>query len=395
VGQLTGIEVRHAKACASRDGRRCNCHPTFQASAYSARDEKRLKKTFPTLAAARTWRLETQVAIHRGKLRAPSAVTLAEAGEDLIGGMQSGKVRTKAGDLYKPSAIRGYERSLRDRLLPSLGGKRLGDVQRRDVQHLADELLGEGLDPSTVRNVLMPLRVIYRRAIEDGDLAVNPTSNLRLPAVRGRRERIASPEEAQLLLAALPERDRALWATALYAGLRRGELMALRWDDVDLAQGVIHVERSYDEKARVEIEPKSRAGRRTIPIVGALRDELVAHKTRERRDSGLVFGSTEEKPFVTSNVWRRAQVAWRHADLNAIGLHEARHTFASTLIAAGVNAKAITTYMGHASIQTTYDLYGKLMPGSEAEAAALVDAYLDRTDTKSRLALLDQQNTDS
>jgi integrase len=389
VGQLTGIEVRHAKACASREGRRCNCHPTYQASAWSARDEKRLRKTFPTLAAARAWRAEAQTAIHRGKLRAPTAITLAESAEELIEGMRSGKVRTKPGDLYKPSAIRGYERSLRDRLLPTLGGKRLGDVQRRDVQRLADELLGEGLDPSTVRNVLMPLRVIYRRAIEDGDLAVNPTSHLRLPAVRGRRERIASPDEAQQLLAALPVRDRALWATALYAGLRRGELLALRWDDVDLAQGVIHVERSYDEKARVEIEPKSHAGRRIVPIVGALRDELLAHKARENRESGLVFGSSEEKPFVTSNVWRRAQVAWRRAGLNPIGLHEARHTFASTLIAAGVNAKAITTYMGHASIQTTYDLYGKLMPGSEAETAALVDAYFDRANTRGRLAQME------
>ena len=265
----------------------------------------------------------------------------------------------------------------------------LGDVQRRDVQRLADELLGEGLDPSTVRNVLMPLRVIYRRAIEDGDLAVNPTGHLRLPAVRGRRERIASPEEAKRLLAALPDRDRALWATALYAGLRRGELMGLRWEDIDLATGVIHVERAYDEKDRVHIEPKSQAGRRTVPIVGALRDQLVAHKTREARDGGLVFGAAEDKPFVTSNVWRRAQVAWRRAGLDPIGLHEARHTFASTLIAAGVNAKAITTYMGHSSIQTTYDLYGKLMPGSEAEAAALVDAYLDRADTAARLAQLE------
>ena len=76
--------------------------------------------------------------------------------------MRSGKVRTRSGDLYKPSAIRGYERALRDRVLPEFGSKRLGDVQRRDVQRLADDLLGEGLDPSTVRNVLMPLRVIYR-----------------------------------------------------------------------------------------------------------------------------------------------------------------------------------------------------------------------------------------
>ena len=106
VGQLTGIAVRHAKGCASREGRKCNCRPTYQASAWSARDEKRLRKTFPTLAAARHWRAEAQSAIHRGKFRAPTSTTLAEAGEELVAGMRSGKVRTKSGDLYKPSAIR-------------------------------------------------------------------------------------------------------------------------------------------------------------------------------------------------------------------------------------------------------------------------------------------------
>jgi integrase len=159
--------------------------------------------------------------------------------------------------------------------------------------------------------------------------------------------------------------------------------MALAWGDVDLANGVIRVERAYDEKEHVEIEPKSRDGRRTVPIVGALRDILVALKANEDRADGLVFGG--DTPFQPSNLWRRAHRAWKRAGLEPIGLHEARHTFASVLIAAGVNAKAITTYMGHASIQTTYDLYGKLMPGSESEAAALVDAYLARADTQSRL----------
>jgi integrase len=158
---------------------------------------------------------------------------------------------------------------------------------------------------------------------------------------------------------------------------------------VDLATGVIRVERAYDEKEHVEIEPKSRAGRRTVPIVGALRDILVEHKAREGRGHGRVFGSSPETPFQSSNLWRRAQRAWTRAGLAPIGLHEARHTFASVLIAAGVNAKAITTYMGHASVQTTYDLYGKLMPGSESEATALVDAYLNRTDTAARLAQLE------
>jgi integrase len=170
------------------------------------------------------------------------------------------------------------------------------------------------------------------------------------------------------------------------AGLRRGERMAVRWEDVDLAVGVIRVERAYDEKGRVEIEPKSRAGRRTVPIVGALRDVLAEHKASHRRDQGIVFSSNGAGPFQASSVWRRAHTAWKRAGLKPIGLHEARHTFASILIAAGVNAKAITTYMGHASIQTTYDLYGKLMPGSEAEAAALVDSYLARAATASRIA---------
>jgi len=385
MAQLTGIEVRHKKACASRDGRRCNCQPAYQASVWSARESKRIRKTFPTLAEARAWRSETQTGVRRGTVRAPANMAIQKAADELVAGMKSGCVRNRSGDLYKPSAIRSYEAALRDHIIPRLGRTRLADVQHRDVQRIADDLLAEGRDPSTIRNALMPLRVIFRRAVEDGDLTVNPCAHLRLPAVRGRRERIASPEEAQRLLAALPKRDRPVWATALYAGLRRGELMALRWDDVDLAAGVIRVERSYDDKGRVEIEPKSRAGRRTVPIVGALRDVLVEHKARQDRDGWLAFGSSAERPLVPSNLWRRAQRAWKRARLRPIGLHEARHTFASVLIAAGVNAKAITTYTGYASIQTTYDLYGKLMPGSESEATALVDAYLARADTQARL----------
>jgi integrase len=84
---------------------------------------------------------------------------------------------------------------------------------------------------------------------------------------------------------------------------------------------------------------------------------------------------------------RRAQAAWSAAELTRITLHECRHTFASLMIAAGVNAKALSTYMGHSSIQITYDRYGHLMPGNEAEAAGLLDAYLtgfDRARASSR-----------
>ena len=114
----------------------------------------------------------------------------------------------------------------------------------------------------------MPLRVICRRALEDGELAASPVSNLRLPAVRGRRERIAAPSEAAALVAAAPEADRAIWATAFYGGLRLGELMALDWSAVDLAAGIIRVERSWDPKQRAFVLPRSRSGARRVPIAG-------------------------------------------------------------------------------------------------------------------------------
>ena len=164
--------------------------------------------------------------------------------------------------------------------------------------------------------------------------------------------------------------------------------MALKWDDVDLAAGVIRVERSWDAKSQLTVEPKSRAGRRRVPIAAVLRDVLAEHKMAAEGD--LVVGRDRGRtPFNGTSIVGRARTLWRRADLEPIGLHEARHTFASLMIAAGVNARALTTYMGHSSVTTTYDRYGHLMPGNEGEAAALLDAYLERSNTRARLAALD------
>jgi integrase len=239
----TGIRPRHSRGCPSRRGARCRCRPTWEAWVWSSRDGRKVSKTFPTQAAAKAWRADAQGAVRTGAMRAPTSVTLREAAENWLRGAEEGIVLTRSGDPYKPSAIRSNRSALRLYALDDLGGAKLSAISRRDVQDLADRLRADGLDPSTIRNAIMPLRAIYRRAIEEGVVAVNPTANLRLPAVRGRRDRIASPEEAARLIAAAPEQDRALWATAFYAGLRRGELMALRIEDVDLASGVVRVER--------------------------------------------------------------------------------------------------------------------------------------------------------
>jgi integrase len=115
-----------------------------------------------------------------------------------------------------------------------------------------------------------------------------------------------------------------------------------------------------------------------VPIALKLRDHLVEHKLVTGRDGDdLLFGRTATDAFNGKNLQDRADTAWAKAGLERITPHECRHTFASLMIAARVNAKALSTFMGHANISITLDRYGHLMPGSEEEAAGLLDTYLD------------------
>ena len=374
-----GVSLRHARGCGHRSASACTCVPTYQAQAWSARDRKPIRRTFATLAEAKAWRQEAQVALRRGELRAPTKTTLSEAAAAWLAAAERGIVRTRSGDLYKPSALRAYRYALAKHLLPGLGHLRLSSLRRADIQDLIDTLIASGAAPSTVRNAVLPLRAIFRRAASREDVATNPTLKLILPAVRARRERIARPNEAAALIAALPLGERALWASALYAGLRRGELQALRWEDVDFATNTIRVERSWDAIAG-PIEPKSRSGRRRVPLSAVLRRQLAAHRLRQpRTDQNLVFPSRSGRAFDPASISARAKTAWAKCGLAPIGMHECRHTYAAFMIAAGVNAKALSTYMGHSSITVTLDRYGHLMPGNESEAADMLDAYLARS----------------
>jgi integrase len=392
-----GIRARHSRGCASRNDARCDCKPTYEAFVYLPREGKKVRRSFPTLAAAKSWRADAKSRADRGKMRSPTQTTLRDAWREFHNGAKDGSIPSRDGRRYKPATLRGYERSMRLRVLPDLGARRLSDITRADVQDLAERLTGHGLAASTIQNTLDPLRRIYARAIRRDVVAVDPTEGLELRRSDGKRDRIASPEEATVLLAALNDTDRAIYAAAMFAGLRRGELRALRWSDVDLPGRRIHVARGWDDKEG-EQDGKSAAADRTVPIVKPLARELAAHKLRTGRDgTALVFGATAEQPFDPTGVRRRALAAWgwrrerqpgtgpaetlvkaRQDALEPIGLHESRHTCASGLIAAGANAKTISTVMGHASIAITFDVYGHLMPGGLEEALERFDAFLDR-----------------
>jgi integrase len=123
---------------------------------------------------------------------------------------------------------------------------------------------------------------------------------------------------------------------------------------------------------------RSNLSRRRVPIPTILRAYLAEHRLAQGSPEGsaLAFGRTATRPFEPRNLTRRADVAWRKAGLTRITPHECRHTFASLMIAAGVNVKALSTFAGHSSVAITLDLYGHLMPGAEDEAAELLDTYL-------------------
>lgn len=370
-----GIETRHKKACGSHAGGKCDCKPSYRAEVHDPTTHRPAKSPwFHELADARAWRIRAQAAVHDGSFHAGTHITVQEACESWLAKAEAGAVQNKSGDPYKPSVIRSYETSLRLHVLPEIGSKKLHRVRRSELQALVDRLQLTR-SPSTVRNAVMPLRAVYRRAVLLDLVASNPTIGLALPSVTGSRHRVASPDEAAALLRALPEMDRAPWATAMYAGLRLGELRALEWEAVELERGLIRVEFNWDPK-KGKVRPKSRSGQRTVAIPGVLRAYLEAHENISGRRSGRVFGRSVTQPFCDSSLRERAKRIWTSESMNHIGFHEARHTYATLMIAAGVNAKTLSTMMGHKSISITLDRYGHLFPGAESEAGASLDAYL-------------------
>ena len=387
----------------------------YRGHAYDRRAKRKLRGEWTySKATAKSWRKDAVARLDAGTLSADRGELITTAAETFIVEMKTGDARTRSGDRYKPSAIRDYERGFRLRIVPAIGSTRLADVRTYDLQRLVARWQGPGwptvagrpvtesLDPSTIRNTMNALRALYRHSVAYGRCHHNPTQGIMLPAVRGKRDRIEPPDVADRMIAALPFPERAIWATAFEAGLRRGELQAVGWEHVDLDARTIRVHSSWDQYEG-EIDPKSAAGWRTVPMTGNLHVIIAEHRRRSQRIAGLVFGRTPEIPFAPSTAAQRAARAWEAASEKAarraqverralapgelfvpIGLHEARHSYVSFLIDAEFDAKRISTYAGHASVAFTWDRYGHLLPGSIDDDRARLDAYLATRRSHSR-----------
>lgn len=354
------------------------------------------------LSEARSWRIDALARLDQGKLHAGVGPLLGPAADTFLSGAVDGSILNRSRRPYKPSAIRGLRTSL-TRLATDLGrGMPLAELDLTTIQRFIDDR-SQTAQPQTVCNDVNALRSLFawsrrRERILQGR---DPFEGILLPRGENARDRIAAPAEMALLIAALPADDRAMLAIAAYAGLRRGEVLALDRASLNLENRLIGIRRAWDPGAQQFIAPKTASAFRNVPIVERLQVILEDHlETLDDDPAQLLFpgrrgaGATL-RPMSEGAFMRRAFKRWNtinektvqaatnegrdvdQADLlSPIGLHEARHTYASIAIAAGVNAKALSTYMGHSSIQITFDRYGHLMPGNEAEALLLMDRYL-------------------
>lgn len=387
-----GIYRIHARGC---PGGSCRCS-RYQAAVYSARDGKLVRKHFESEREAKLWQAEIRGAVERREVVVQSKQTVNEAADELVAGMKDGSILSRKREPYKPAAVRSYERALTLRVRPAFGHRKLADLRMAEVEDFAAKLHREGLSASTIRNTLDPLRVIYRRARRRGEVTVDPTVGLELAGSRRREVNPPTTDEVRALLGALPASERALWATAFFAGLRRGELRALRWDDVNLGANpaTIRVQRTWDDQEG-EVRAKTEAGVRTVPLTAELARYLADHGLQTGRTAdALVFGESATQPFTPTTVRRRAMKAWQAANerareraetegrevdadeiLRVFTPHEARHSTASHAIEAGLTGLELASLIGHSDPRTTESIYGHLMAHSGAAVAAKLDAY--------------------
>ena len=235
----------------------------------------------------------------------------------------------------------------RARLLGArFGGRLASNVTSKEVEELKAEVAGAHA-PATVNQYLKLLKAVYNRAIRQGRLTRNPVTPVRLYRENNARNRCLSPDEEARLVGALPDRLRFLVIVALHTGMRRGELRALRWQDVDFATGAIRVR-----------QDKAGDGR-WVTINSVARDALLAVKRDQKILSAYVFCSPEGR--FLHNFERYWRPALRAAKIPDFRFHDLRHTFASRLAMAGVDLYTVQRAGGWKT-QTMVQRYAHLSP---------------------------------
>ena len=271
------------------------------------------------------------------------AVTFAEAAGEWLRYVEENRA-------VKPTTLRNYRSSVDAKLLPAFGERRLRDITPADLERFRSSL---SVSPRTKNKLLVELYGIFRRAQKVYGLPANPAAQVE--RLRERRQtdiEVFSPEEVWALVrAAACEQDAAVFLTAAFTGLRRGELIALRWRDVDFAGAAIRVRASF---ALGQLSSPKSGKVRAVPLAPDVAAALarLADRGRWTGEDDLVFVGETGGYLDGSALRRRYVTALEHAGLRQLRFHDLRHTFGTRMIAKA-DIVRVQEWMGHADIQTT------------------------------------------
>lgn len=292
----------------------------------------------------------------------------------------------------RPKTWRGYEQFVRLHVLPELGRQRVARLTPRDVQALYATGTAKGLSHNSVVHLHAVLHRALEQATKWGVVGRNVASLTDAPALRRNEMTFLSREQVRTLLsAAKEERFEALYVLAVTTGMRQGELLALRWRDVDLQAGALRVvatlQRSNGE-GFVFAEPKTEKSRRQIALsamaVTALKQQRV-RQAEERlkvgpawEDNGLVFANEVGRPVEDTNLRRRSfKPLLRKAGLPmTVRFHDLRHSAATLALSGNIHPKVVSEMLGHSQINITLDLYSHALPTLQRQAAVVIDGLL-------------------
>ena len=269
----------------------------------------------------------------------------------------------------KESTYHHYEKMINSYLIPFFGDTHLNRINHEKGQDYLSYMLERGLSPKTINDTMVPFKQMFKHAVSWGYLSHNTVQYVKPLKLPYREMDFFTPDEIRIFLKNVRPQFYPLFLTAVLTGMRQGELLGLKWGDIDWDNCQIKVRRTYS--CGKFTTPKSKYSLRSIDMAPTLAKVL---KRFRHLKSDLVFCTEKGTPFNPVNLVNREFCpALTRAGLRRIRFHDLRHTYCALLISQGENPKYIQTQMGHASFKTTMDVYGHLMPDANQGARFRLD----------------------
>lgn len=341
-------------------------------------DGRRLTKYAKTQKECRDWIRATLVKIDNGLTYEATKVTLAQFMETWLNSKELSRA---------PRTVFQYRKTFKQHIEETIGQIRLQELRPAHLKQLYVLKKEEGRGARTLQVIHAVLHCALKQAVKEGMIGRNPADAVDRPrAIQAELKIFTEEQSRQFLIAAVGSPFEALYYLALTTGMRQGELLGLKWSDLDWSKGVLLVQRQLqfvEHKGNVLVPPKTRSGRRQIKIGRGMLEKLMQHKEKQEaqkadvgdrwQENDLVFPSSIGTPLDKFRVSHEFKKLLRSTGLPDIRFHDLRHTSISFLLDMGTPLNTVQRRAGHAKASTTADIYGHAMARSQEEAAEKIE----------------------